>query len=201
MGEMLTIIAVTAVAFIGTNLDNLILLVTLHNRYEKRVAMVTAGYFAAMLLIGSISFVLGEVGELIPIAYLGLLGVIPIIIGIVAIAQLLEKKPEAELASIAIANQGHTIFVSVLMTQLSNGTDTIITFSALLADSSDASDYLIAPTFLAMVCVFAWVAFYSLEHRAFSNLLKRYGKYLAPFILILVGVYILANTVTDLMPA
>lgn len=87
----------------------------------------------------------------------------------------------------------------VLMTQLSNGADSIITFSVFLADSKDATDYLIVPTFLMMVCLFAWIAYYSLNHRKFSEMLERYGRYVTPFILILVGVYILSNTAGDLV--
>jgi len=88
--------------------------------------------------------------------------------------------------------------MGVFMTQLSNGADSIITFSVFLADSTDKTDYLIALTFLAMICVFAWMAYYSLTHRKLSETLDRFGRYITPFILILVGVYILTNTAGDL---
>ena len=200
MAEMLTIIAVAAGAFIGTNLDNLILLVALHKRYTQRARMVTAGYFSGMILIGAICLVVGEAGEFIPIAYLGLLGVIPILIGVNALFQLFRNKRSGDSKGLALGTANHTIFITVLMTQLSNSADSIITFSVLLADSADSSDYLITATFLAMAGVFAWLALYALKHRRLRHFLDRYGDYVTPFILILVGVYILSNTATDLMP-
>jgi len=198
--EILTIIAVTAGAFIGTNLDNLVLLVALHTRYRQHSGVVSAGYITGMLLIGGMCLLVGEVGEYIPLAYLGLLGIIPIMTGVIALLRLFQGTQSAETNKLAIDNGHGTIFITVLMTQLSNSADSIIAFSALLADSSDISDYLIAPTFLAMIFVFAWLAFYSLKHHRLNDFLKRYGHYITPFILILVGVYILSNTATDLMP-
>ena len=200
MSEILTIVAITAGAYIGTNVDNLILLVALHQRYEKHSRLVTAGYVAGMVLIGLICLVIGEAGELIPVSYLGLLGVIPISIGGLALVQLFGKDKTAESVGVASQNGLRAIFAIAVMTQLSNSADSITTFSVLLADSSDASDYVIGPTFLAMVGVFAWVAVYSLKHRRLSQFLDRYGNYVTPFILILVGIYILSNTATDLMP-
>ncbi len=200
MVEILTIIAVTSGAFIGTNLDNLVLLVALHTRYRQHSRLVSAGYIAGMLLIGGVCLLIGELGEFIPLAYLGLLGVIPIMTGVIALGRLFRATPGGQTASFVVDNSRKTIFLTVLLTQLSNSADSIIAISILLADSSDISDYLIAPTFLAMVFVFTWLARYSLKHHRLSDLLERYGHYVTPFILILVGVYILSNTATDMVP-
>jgi cadmium resistance protein CadD (predicted permease) len=197
----LTIFAVTASAFIGTNLDNLILLVALHTRYREHPAIVTAGYVAGMLLILGICLLIGEVGELIPIAYLGLLGVIPITTGCLALIRLFTKPgPQATNTSITAGAGAGAIFITLLTTQLSNSSDTIIAFSLLLADSKDFFDLQIIPVFLAMMGIFAWLARFLVNHRRLGEFLKRYGHYITPFILIMVGVFILSNTATDLMP-
>ena len=198
MGEILTVIAISASAFIGTNLDNLVLLVAFYSRYKQQTKMVAAGYISGMLLIGGISSLIGEGGDFIPITYLGMLGVIPIIMGVFALLQLFRAGHSDEISGIAKESNRSAIFMGVLMTQLSNGADSIITFSVFFADSTDATDYLIALTFLAMICLFAWIAYYSLTHRKLSETLDRFGRYVTPFILILVGVYILMNTAGDL---
>ena len=200
MGDTLTIIGVTAGAFIGTNLDNLVLLVALYSGYKQHSVMVTSGYFAGMILIGLISLFIGEAGDIIPLSYLGLLGVIPMGMGIMALFQLFKKVQPGEVTSIAIDAGSQAVFVTTLMTQLSNGADSIITFSIFLADSSDSADYLIAATFLGMVYAFSLVAKYSLKHHKVSDFLGHYGPWVTPFILILVGVFILSNTASDLMP-
>lgn len=201
MLEILTIIAVAASAFIGTNMDNLVLLVALHARYHEHTAVVTAGYVTSMVLIGGICLLVGKFGDLIPIAYLGLLGIIPITAGCLALLRLFgnAKTTESADSNVTYSAPG-AIFTTLLTTQLSNSSDTIITFSVLLAESTDISDLEIIPVFLAMVAGFAWLARYLVNHPRLNHVLKRYGQYVTPFILILVGVYILSNTASDLMP-
>jgi len=200
MSEVLIIIGVTIGAFIGTNLDNLLLLAAMYSRYEHQAATVTAGYFAGMILIGVITLAIGEVGDIIPLAYLGLLGFIPILMGVLSLWKLFRNTQSGELTSAVAGDSRAAVFFALVSTQLSNSADSIITFSALYADSSDSSDYMVAPTFLAMAAVFSWVAFYSVKHPRLSRFLSRYGQYVTPFILILVGFYILSNTASDLAP-
>jgi len=200
MTDVLAIIAVTSGAFIGTNLDNLLLLVALYSRYEKHTGTVAFGYMSGMVLIGVISLVIGFGGDFIPVNYLGLLGVIPMFMGLVGLLQLFRRKPAEAVTGFTVETSLKTVFIAVLLTQLSNGADTVITFSVFLADSTPATDYLISLTFLAMVVLFSWVAFYALKHRGLSDFLDRYGPYVTPFILILVGLYIISNTASDLMP-
>ena len=201
MNELLIIVGVTAGAFVSTNLDNLLLLATMYSRYYRHPWTVTAGYFVGMNLIAAITIAVGLVGDFIPIAYLGLLGVIPMMIGVLALWKLYRQSQNTEEVDSAYAgNSALAIFFALITIQLSNGADTIITFSALYADSSNPSDYIVAPTFFAMVGLFAWLAFYSVKHPRLSHVLVRYGQYVTPFILIFVGFYIFSNTASDLAP-
>ena len=200
MNEILIVVGVTAGAFIGTNMDNFLLLVTMYSRYFRHPWAVTAGYVAGMILIAIITIAIGELGDLIPIAYLGLLGVIPMMMGVFALWKLFRGPQPDEVNSTFAGNSGLAIFTALIAIQLSNGTDTIITFSALYADSSDPSDFIVAPTFFTMVGIFSWVAYYSVRHPGLGQLLARYGKYVTPFILILVGFYIFTDTASDLVP-
>ncbi len=129
-----------------------------------------------------------------------MLGVLPIFMGVMALFQLSRNRHAEGATGFAIENSRKTIFAVVLMTQLSNSADSIITFSVFLAESTQTSDYLIVLTFLAMTAVFAGIAYYLLKHRRLSDILDRYGQYVTPFILILVGLYIISNTASDLMP-
>lgn len=200
MSEILIIIVVASGAFVGTNLDNLLLLMAMYSRYEQNAVMVTAGYVAGMLVIGAISLLIGEAGELLPLAYLGFLGLIPISMGVFSLWKIFRKTEAEDLSRAIGTHTGVAVFLTLVVTQLSNSADSIVTFSALFADSSDAADYLIAPTFLAMTIVFSGMAYYSLKHHKLKQFVNRYGKHVTPFILILVGWYIFSNTGLDLVP-
>lgn len=191
------IIAVTAGAFVATNLDNLILLIALFARFERRQKLVAAGYFAGMLIIGAIGLAIGKATDLFPVEYLGYLGIIPVWLGVSALIKLYRGNSAG---SNIREDKDHAVFAATLITQLSNGSDTVVTFSILFADSNPATDWLIALSFVLMLFVFASTAYFSLRHRWLSNTLERYGKYITPFILISVGLYVLSNTATDMLP-
>jgi cadmium resistance protein CadD (predicted permease) len=199
MIEAATIVAITAGAFIGTNLDNLALLVAFYSRYKPQSMIVTAAYISGMILIGLIFFVVGKGGDFIPIYYLGMLGIVPVILGVIGLLNLFRTEQNDKPTGLAIEASQSAIFFAVFMTQLSNSADSIITFSVFLADSTNHTDFLIVLTFLAMMGLFASLAYYSLKHRRFSEILDRYGRYVTPFILIFVGLYILSDTATDLI--
>jgi len=200
MGDVLIIVGVGAGAFIGTNLDNLLLLVAMYAQYHRQSGTVTAGYVFGMILICLISLLLGETGDYIPLDWLGLLGVVPMTMGILAVWKLIRKRGVETPESIAQHDNRRTIFSMLASMQLSNGADTIITFTILFAESGDPADYLLVPTFLAMIGVFSGLAYYSVKQEKLGRLLRHYGQYLTPVILILVGFYILSNTASDLVP-
>lgn len=197
---MLTIVAVTSSAFVATNLDNLILLVALFSRYQQRPLHVAFGYFAGMLIILAVSMVIGKASEMIPVAYLGFLGIIPVLIGVTALVRLFRGVGSDSGSGELKVEGSFAVFAATLVTQLSNGADTVVTFSILFADSLDAADYWMGLAFILMLCVFASTAYYSRRHPWLSGLLKRYGHYVTPFILITIGLFVLSNTAMDVIP-
>jgi len=89
--------------------------------------------------------------------------------------------------------------MTTLISQLGNGADTIVIFGVLFADSTPAADMLIILTLAAMAVTFVIVGIYTVRHPALSKWVGRYAHRAMPFILIVVGVYVLANTASDLL--
>jgi cadmium resistance protein CadD (predicted permease) len=81
-----------------------------------------------------------------------------------------------------------------------NGADTILIFGILFADSTPAADALIMSTLAAMAIIFVLVAMYVVRHPTISSVISRYAHRVLPFVLIIVGAYVLANTMTDALP-
>ena len=200
MIEMMVTVAVTAGAFVATNLDNLILLVALYTRYERRPVMVAGGYFAGMLIVGAASFAIGKATELFALEYLGLLGIIPILIGVTAALKLFRGVAPDDGNGERPLDGSFAAFAATLFVQLSNGTDTVVTFSILFADSVGAADYWIVVSYIVMLCVFASAGYYSLRHQWLSGVVGRYGRFVTPFILISIGLFVLSNTAMDMTP-
>ena len=194
------IIVIAAGAFVATNIDNLALLVMFLLRYRDQRLVVATAYLIGVSIIGIVSFTISLLASTAPVHYLGLLGLVPISIGAMGIWRLtrgsVAQKETLQNESISAA----AVFVVTLSTQLGNGTDTVLTFGSLFADSVPGADQLIMVTMAVMAVLFLWLANYCVKHPVFSDMMQRHAHRVTPFLLILVGAYILANTGTDLMP-
>ena len=149
MTEVLAIVPVAAVAFLATNMDNFTLLVGLLARYRDNRLAVSAAYITSMILLCLVGFLIGEAAEQAPLEYIGFLGFVPIIIGI---SWLLKMARGSSMPARSQSEKRGTLaaFSLTLMAQIGNGTDTLLTFGVLFADSSSTADYLILITTIAM---------------------------------------------------
>ena len=199
MDSMLAIIPITVFAYLATNLDNFLLLVSMLAQYRDQASAVFAGYFSAMLVLLVGGFLIGEAADTAPIEYIGLLGLIPVGLGVYGLWQLLGGNADNDDNEPVTRAAWRAIFLAVLLTQAGNGGDTLVTFGVLFADSNPAADTLIVLTLAVTAVAVAWLANYALNHPQLSRLIKRYAHRVAPFVLIGVGAYVLANTATDLV--
>lgn len=200
MNNMIAIIPVAAAAYVATNLDNFILLVALLARYRKQTAYVISGFFASTLILVLVGMWIGKAANIVPVEYLGLLGFVPISIGVIELIQLRRGNTDATEAKEESADGAQKVFTTTLGTQLGNGADTVVIFGVLFIDSMPAADILAAITFAAMAFIFVCVGVYAVRHPALCEWIDRYAHRAMPFILIIVGVYVIANTATDISP-
>ena len=200
MNGLILIIPVAAIAFVATNIDNLALLVVFLFRYRCHRVVVGAAYLVGLLLMGLLSVLLGLLASVVPIQFLGLLGLVPISIGAVGIFRL-SRGPvlEDEISQEQLASTA-AVFAATLLTQLGNGADTVLTFGALFADSLRAASLMIMFTIAVMGVLFLYVANYFVRNPLLGDLMQRHAHRVTPFVLIFVGLYILANTASDLVP-
>lgn len=193
------IIPIAAGAYVATNLDNFVLLVSLLARYRHRTSNVVAGYFGCMLILGFVGFWIGRAANFAPVEYLGLLGLVPVSIGVAELIQWRRRGAKAPIDNEKFADGAQKVFTVTLISQLGNGVDTIVLFGVLFADSMPSADILIIFTLAAMAVIFVLAGIYAVRHPALGKWVDRYAHRAMPFILILVGVYVLANTATDLL--
>jgi cadmium resistance protein CadD (predicted permease) len=196
----LIIVPIAAGAFIATNMDNLVLLVSLLARYRGNRFYVITGYLSCALVLVLMGFSVAAAADLAPVEYLGLLGLVPITIGATGIVRMFKGHAAVSSGADTVIGGARSAFVATFLIQLSNGADTVVTLGALFADSASPSNDLIVLTLAAMAVIFVLVATYAVQHPLLSKWIERYGPWVTPFILIFVGTYILMNTATDLLP-
>jgi cadmium resistance protein CadD (predicted permease) len=200
VNSLITIVPIAAGAYVATNLDNYILLVSLLARYRDQATNVVAGYFVCMVIFGFTGYWIGAAASVAPVEYLGFLGIVPISIGTYELVKLRRGRTETTVDATQPASGERKAFMTTLMSQLGNGADTIVIFGVLFADSTPLADTLIILTLAAMAVTFVVVGIYTVRHPALSKWIGRYAHRVMPFILIVVGAYVLANTASDLLP-
>lgn len=198
MVDAILVIGIAASAYMATNFDNLVLMVGLLGRYSDRRYEVMFAYVCGMVIIGAVSYYVGKLAGVFPVNYIGLLGIFPVLIGLFELVRLFRN--QGIVRDPAAAGVGSSAVAATLLTQLSNSTDTVVTFSVLFSDSNDLADELVVATFAAMALLFAVAARGALRYNWLSRPMQLYGHYITPLILITVGLYVLSNTALDLLP-
>ncbi len=196
---LLLIVPIAVGAFVATNLDNLALLAAFLMRYRHRTFSVATAYMASVLILGLAGYGVSHAAEIVPVEYLAWLGLVPISLGIAGVVNLLRENSSADDTREVALGGGRAAFLATVTSQLGNGADTILTFGALFADSNPAADTLIAITIVAMAVIFLVGARYAVGHPALRKSIENHAHRITPFILIIVGAYILADTVSDVV--
>ena len=200
MPHIILTIAAAAIAFITTNIDDILLLMLffaqVNSSFRKR--HIVTGHYLGFIAIIAISL-LGFAGALIlPHTLIALLGLVPIALGIY---QLFHKHDDDDDEHIDISTfqpaQGilasllsaHTL--SVAGVTLANGADNISVYVPLFANHSLRDVALIISIFLLLVAVWLYAGYRLVRYPAVSRLLERYGERLVPYVFIILGIYIL----------
>jgi cadmium resistance protein CadD (predicted permease) len=185
-------------SFAATNIDNLAMLVSwlLSGRGDPQ--KIFSGYLIGMLGLLIFAYVFQLGAALIPAHFVGYLGLIPMALGFKGVYELLRAKRDPAIEREASRNEA--IIFAVAMTQFANGMDTVLVFGPLLADSESGVDFAMVGGFIVMVLAWFRLARF-LETRASKiPMIERYGHWISPVLLIVIGFYILDNTSTDLLP-
>lgn len=197
MFDVLIALGLFASSFAATNIDNLALLVGWLLAGRGRSRQILGGHLLGMLTILGLTVAFSLGANLIPVAYVGYLGVIPVSLGLKGLYDLSRSRRDTKDDTVS----GHVGPLSIAATQVANGVDTVLVFGPLLADSESRIDLVVVSGFVVMT--FAWfgLARFLERHASRLTILERYGHWVAPIVLILVGLYILADTSTDVLVA
>jgi cadmium resistance transport/sequestration family protein len=208
MDRLLSAVLVGVTSFIATNLDDIVVLVIFFSQVSatfRRRHIVFGQYlgFAALLLLSLPGYFGGLV---LPKAWVGLLGLLPLGVGIGQLIKPDADEPDVQTVSLLSKSKASMpiIVSSVLSPQtyqvaavtIANGGDNIGIYVPLFASSTLPQLTVILSVFLVLVGVWCWLAERLTRQRAIALLLSRYGRRIIPFVLIGLGLYILIDSGT-----
>lgn len=194
-----TEIFLTISGFFGTNLENVVILITVYCARPVSIQAVRLGFILGSLLLLAISLLFLIIADWLPIRYLGLLGLIPLSIGLYE----LYKNFTSDGAKTTLAPLDYPrakIAIPSALLMLANGGDTVAVFAPLFAETEQIGVIVMAITFIILTLLLSYFVGLICIHPQLSKPLKVYGPKLSPYIMIAIGIYIMFNTGTDLSP-
>jgi cadmium resistance transport/sequestration family protein len=207
MNELLTAISTGMTAFTATNLDDILILLLFFSQVNavfRRRHIVFGQYLGFTALV--LASLPGFFGRLIfPPDWIGMLGLLPIAIGL---SRLLNPETDDSEAEAELEQSENSFFSSFLSPQtysvaavtVANGGDNIGIYVPLFASNTLESLGVILAVFFAMVGVWCYAAYRLIQMRAIADTLTRYGNQLVPFVLIGLGIAILVKSGTLASP-
>ncbi|MFN6530775.1 cadmium resistance transporter [Nostoc sp. ChiSLP03a] len=202
MSELVTAITTGAIAFIATNIDDIVILLLFFSQINAnfRPRHIVAGQFLGftVLLILSLSGLFG--GLVLSKNWIGLLGLLPMSIGISSLVNQEEDSSKEVLAATKEAEASTiTSFLSpqaysVAAVTIANGSDNISVYVPLFANSNLESFLVIIGLFFILLGVWCYVAYKLINNRVIADVLTEYINNLVPFILIGLGIFIVLKS-------
>lgn len=201
MNGLFTALSTGLTAFTATNLDDILILMLFFSQVNTlfRKRHIVAGQYLGFtaLVLASLPSFFGSL--LLPRPCVGLLGLVPIAIGISRLVHSADEDADADDTqtqptwfSSLISPQAY----SVAAVTFANGGDNIGIYMPLFASCTWQTLTMILGVFFSMVGVWCFAAYKLTQVPAIADNLTRYGNYLVPFVLISLGVLIVIDSRT-----
>ena len=192
---MLAAIAVSVVAFASTNVDDIFVLLGFFADPAFRARHVVLGQYLGIGTLVAVSLVCSLIALVIPPAYIGLLGLLPIGIGAKKLWE--AWRGEEDGGEERHSAPGAHKILAVATVTIANGGDNIGVYVPMLTTRSLKETLVLLAVFAVMTALWCFVAHYLVNHRSLGAPIRRYGHLLLPWVLIAIGIGILLGSQTQ----
>ena len=192
MENLFGILGIAVVLFASTNVDDIFVLLGFFADPKFRPRQVVIGQYLGIAALYAASVLASLISLVIPAAYIGLLGLAPIFLGLKKLWMLREGSgaddaPEDH----EKVSAGHGNIVAVAAVTIANGGDNISIYTPLFATRAIDEIAVIAIVFVLMAALWLGVAQFLVNHPTIGRPIRRYGHRAVPFVLVALGTLIL----------
>ena len=206
MVDFFSIVGIGVTAFVATNIDDLLILIAFFaNSHRFPLPQIVLGQYSGMGALLAISIVGSLIALIVPDNLIGLIGIFPIVIGIRELLELLKNgdnnEEEEEWAAKQLPQSrrrrrrmtAYLPFLTVAAVTFSGGEEIGI-YTSVFATYHEVSEIIII-VLVVMVLTGVWctVAYHLVNRPQIASSIKRIGTVALPFVLIGLGIYILAE--------
>lgn len=191
--DLLTAALLAVPLFIATNIDDVFVLLMFFAEPRVRAAHVIAGQFVGIGALVLASVIAGLIALVIEPEYVGLLGLLPIAIGVKKAIDLIrgEGDDTEDSARVPAGSTNVRLVIAVTAITIANGGDNLAVYTPFFATRSLPETVIVAVVFAVMTALWCVIAQWMVNHRTLGLPIRRYGQPLMPAMLIGIGVFIL----------
>jgi cadmium resistance protein CadD (predicted permease) len=206
--NLVSLITIGVSAFVATNIDDIfVLMMFFSSSYSSSMAFpvrqIVLGQYIGIGLLIAISALGSLISLVVPQYIIGLLGIVPIAIGTRRLVQTIIKGDKtsappsmdaAKESNNRKRNKQYLPFLAVAAVTFSNGGDNIGVYTPMFAQYNSVSQVTtLIVVFMLMTAVWCIAAYYLVNHPLVASRIRRIGHVVMPFVLIGLGIYILAQ--------
>ncbi|HET9081946.1 MAG TPA: cadmium resistance transporter [Trebonia sp.] len=194
MSSLFASIAAAVALFAGTNADDLVVLALLNAASRSggrpRRWEIWAGQYAGIGALTGISLAAGRGLALVPERWLWVLALIPLGLGAASLVATIRSRHRGEDAQPPSA--GGALGVAGLA--IANGADDLAAYPPFFATTGTAQVVVTLAVFAACIAVWCLAGAILTRHERITEALSRYGDWILPAAFLLIGLYVLNET-------
>lgn len=183
---MLESVAVGALAFASTNVDDIVLLAVWFAQPGRRAFSIVVGQYVGIGLLVLISVVGALTALVLPKEWIPVIGIVPVALGLKALFDGGDDDDDPAPAA--------TGAMAVTVVTMANGADNLGVYIPLFASAPDQLPVYVA-IFAAGTAVWCALGYALVSHPAAGPRLQRYGHRALPWVLIAIGLHVLSGLV------
>jgi cadmium resistance protein CadD (predicted permease) len=191
---ILGILGTAAAMFVGTNIDDLIVLTVLFLSSRAggppKAWQIWAGQYTGIAVLVVVSVIAALGLTLVPDDYVGLLGLLPIALGVRGLIAATRAHGSADEASPAVA----TGLISVAGITIANGADNISVYTPVFRTIGTAPALLTIGVFAVGVALWCLAGSWLGSHKKIIEIVERHGQWLVPAVFVIIGALIVAES-------
>ena len=195
---MLSTIAAAVGLFVATNIDDIVVLTVLfavaaRGTSRLRGWQIVAGQYLGLITLIAVSFLAALGLTIVPDEWVGLLGLIPLAIGVLALVRTLHGNDDDDEAESALKAIG---LLGVAGITIANGGDNIAIYTPVFRTMSTTDALITIVVFLVLLALWCLLARTIGTNEKVTEALEKVEHWLVPVVFIGLGVFILIESGT-----
>jgi len=199
MESFIGLVGISALLFAWTNVDDLFVLLGFFSDPRVRARHVVIGQYVGIGVLYGVSVLASLLSIVMPPAYIGLLGLAPIVIGVTKLHSLWRgagTDEDGRYDHAAVSARAGRNILAIAMATVANGSDNISVYTPLFATRSAVDVAASGLVFAIMTALWCLLGHWLVHHPALGIPLRHYGHRTLPFLLIGFGIFILYSAGT-----